>query len=173
MRAAQALERRRVGRVALLGAARLRQPQLLEEELRELLRRTQVELVADRVIRLPRQLLNLLAEVDRHLAQRIAVDSDARLLHAHEHGDERDLDVVVEVREALFLQLRLDLRLQPARHVDISTRERRRLLRADFRDRDLLHALADEVAHRRDVDAKALGGQPIDVGRPVPKEVGA
>ena len=89
----QPLQRIGVGRVAGLDPLRLRQPQLVEEHLLQLLRRAQVELVADGVVRRLRNALDLAAEPRLEGSEVVDVGGDAGDLHRGEHVDERQLHV--------------------------------------------------------------------------------
>src|SRR5207253_302045 len=84
-------QRVRVSRVTGLRALADRQPQVLEENLRELLRRVQVEL-------LPRDIFDFLLDRSElrtklvlHLLEVGHVDGDALTLHIGEHAGERQL----------------------------------------------------------------------------------
>ena len=116
--AAQLFQRVLVGGVAArLEAPRLRQADLLEEDLRELHRRADVELVADGGVDLLLEAADLARQRLRHLVQRAGVDGDAVQLHPREDGDERHLDLVEELRHLLLAELRLEDGAQPGDRV--------------------------------------------------------
>ncbi len=98
-------ERVGVGRVAGLDLLRLRQPELGEEHLLELLGRAEVELVPDdRVGRLLGR-LDLAVERGRHLREVVDVGRDADPLHLGQHVLERQLDLVQQPGRAARLEV--------------------------------------------------------------------
>ena len=94
------LEDRRVGRVAGLRPLALRQVELEEQDLLELLRAAEVELVADAGVDLPLEPLDLGPELDVERGQRVAVEGDPDGLHPGQHRDERQLDLAEQPVEA-------------------------------------------------------------------------
>ena len=109
MDAAHRLERVLVGGVrAALETARLGQADLVEEHLGELSRRADVEFVADVLVDLFFEAVDLLRERLPHLVERARVDGDAGQLHAREDEDQRHLDVVEELLHPLVGDLRCE-----------------------------------------------------------------
>jgi hypothetical protein len=99
--------------LALLG--RLGQVHLVEEHVAELLGRVDVEAVAGAGVDALGEVVDGDGEARGHLAQQIGVDADAGLLHAEEHGDEREVDVLVDVGECRNAQgFRVQGRVQKA-----------------------------------------------------------
>src|SRR5258707_15387166 len=98
----QLLENRRVGRVAGLGALALRQPQLLEQDVTELLRRADRELVPDGRVDLALEPADLGRELAIEDGERLEVDGNAVRLHPGEDRDERQLDLPEEALQALL-----------------------------------------------------------------------
>ena len=101
---AQVLEHRRVGRVAGLGALALRQVQLEEEDLLELLGAAEVELVADVGVDLGLEPRDLGRELGRQDLQRVEVERDPGRLHPGQDRDERQLDLRVEAVQPVLDQ---------------------------------------------------------------------
>src|SRR3989441_2505730 len=95
-----------VGRVARLRAAERGQPELLEEDVRELLRRRDRELLAGELPDLPRQVVEAPLELLRERLEPRGIDADAVALHAREHRHERALDLLVDLPELLVSELR-------------------------------------------------------------------
>ena len=98
---AEVLEHGRVGRVAGLGPLALRQVELEEEDLLELLGAAEVELVADVDVDLGLEAGDLGPELGRQGRQPVAVDRDTGRLHAGEDRDERQLDLGEQAVEVL------------------------------------------------------------------------
>ena len=96
MHPAQLIHRNGVRRVSQLRLARLRQADLLEQHVRQLLRRTDVELVPDFGVDLAFYLLQLALHLARHVDELRRIDGDADELHPREHRHQRHLDVVEE-----------------------------------------------------------------------------
>ena len=144
--AAQLLEHARVGRVAGLRLAALGQAELDEQDLAQLLGAADRELVAHRVEDLALEPRDLGRELDLERAQRVAVERDARGLHA---GEDRD-------------QRQLDLREQPVGAVGLE-----RLLERGL-DRERAERLETGDRHRR----QARGGRRDDEVQPLPDDVG-
>ena len=91
---------------ACLAAALAREPQLLEQDLRELLRRADRELLAGQLPDAALELGGPLAEALADLRQALHVELHAGALHLHEHVHERQLDVVEEPGEAVLFEAR-------------------------------------------------------------------
>ena len=122
-----------------------RQLQLLEQDLAELLRRVDVELLAGQ-LEDPRGVARQLAfDVLRLRGQRGAVDADAGALDVGEHGDERHL----ELAEHLVQPIGHEQRRQPVRQLPRQVRalagEVQRRLRRQLRNRHRLGAAAADV----------------------------
>ena len=98
------LEDGRVGRVARLRPLALRQVELEEQDLLELLGAAEVELVADAGVDLALEPLDLGPELDVERRERLAVEGDADRLHPGQHRDERQLDLAEQPVEALALE---------------------------------------------------------------------
>ena len=122
-------ERVGVGRVAGLDLLRLRQPELGEQHLLELLGRAEVELVADdRVGRLLGR-LDLAVERGRHLGEVVDVGRDPDPLHLGQHVLERQLDLVQQPGRAAGLEVLVERGRQvEGGHRPPDQRDRRLLL---------------------------------------------
>ena len=96
-----------------LAALAALQAHALEEDLAELLRRADVELLAGEGLDLVLQRRHALREVPRQPRERGAVDLDAMRLHRREHGDERALHGLVDPGDAGERQARLQRHPQP------------------------------------------------------------
>ena len=103
----QGLERIGVGGVAGLRALGLRHVELLEEHDLQLLRRAEVHLLADDVVRLLRGSEHPFGELGVERVEVVGVDGDAVGLHAEQDVDERQLDVAQQRQRRLRLQLLL------------------------------------------------------------------
>ena len=110
VRRAELLEHRRVGRVAGLRLLALRQVELGEEHLLELLGAAEVELVADVDVDLGLEPGDLGPELRGQRRQPVAVDRDAGRLHPGEDGDQRQLDLGEQAIELLGGQAALERR---------------------------------------------------------------
>ncbi len=93
-----------VGREAGLAAPLLRQPQLLEQHRRELLRRADRELVPGEVPDLVLKLVGPAGDPRRHLLDALRVDEDPGALHRRQHLDQRHLDVGQQRLEPQLLE---------------------------------------------------------------------
>ena len=102
--AAQLLEHRGVGRVAGLGLAALRQAQLDEQDVAQLLRRADRELVADGGVDLALEPLDLGGELALQRRKRLLVEGDPGRLHAGEDRDQRELDLLEQPVHAVVVQ---------------------------------------------------------------------
>ena len=87
--------------LGLLGLADV-EPQLLEEYGSQLLGGIDVELLPRQLEDLGAQLVDLLAQLGAHLLQQLAVELAARVLHAGEHGHQRQLHAVEQLLCAVF-----------------------------------------------------------------------
>ena len=104
MRVAELLEHARVGRELSLG--RLLpglQAELLVQDLPQLRRRVEVELLAGLRVDLGLQRRHAVADRLPHLLEVVDVEPDAARLHAGEHRRERQLDVVEQAAEPLLV----------------------------------------------------------------------
>src|SRR5207247_8971387 len=101
------LENRRVGRVASLGPASLRQVQLEEQDLLELLGAAEVELVTDVAVDLRLEAIRLGPELAIEYGQRLAIEGDADGLHPGEDRDQAQLDVAEQAIAGHLLQATL------------------------------------------------------------------
>jgi len=99
VRAAELFEHGRVGGVPSTGPAPARQLQLREQELLQLLRRADPEVVADGRVRLTLDPRDLSGELRRERREVPRVDRDPGLLHVDEDVDQRQLDLVEQLRE--------------------------------------------------------------------------
>jgi hypothetical protein len=124
--AARSLQRLDVGRVALRLACALehRVAELLEEDLAELARRAEVELLAGDLPALLLELLQIALELARHLLQERHVEEDARLLHRHQHADERCLDLAVDALQRAAVELLVQPRCERSEEVQPLARQR-------------------------------------------------
>ena len=95
-----------VGRIPGLRAADRRQLQLLEQDVRELLRRRDRELFARELVDLAGEVVEAALELLGEGLQPRGIDTDAVALHEREHLDERPLDVVVDRAQAALAELR-------------------------------------------------------------------
>ena len=100
------LEDRRVGRVAGLGLAALGQLQLAEQHVAQLLRGADGEFVADGVEDRSLEPGDLGCELAIQDRQGIEVDGHADGLHPCQHGNERQLHVPEQIRQAFGLERR-------------------------------------------------------------------
>ncbi len=98
------LEDRRIGRVAGLRPLALRQVELEEQDLLELLRAAEVELVADARVDLALEPVDLGPELDVERGQRLAIEGDADGLHPGQDRDQRQLDLAEQAVEPLALE---------------------------------------------------------------------
>ena len=103
---ADRLQHARVGGEAGLAAALARQAELLEQDLAELLRRADHELLAGVLPDLALELVGVGADAARDRLELLGVELDALLLALAQDVDERQLDVGEEVDEAALVQLR-------------------------------------------------------------------
>ena len=108
----QSFQRVRVSRVTGLRALADRQPQVLEENLRELLRRVQVELLPRDIFDFLLDRRELRTKLVLHLLEVGHVDGDALTLHIGEHAGERQLDLVEEIVDSKIAHLSLESRTQ-------------------------------------------------------------
>ena len=141
------LEDRRVGREAGLRLAALRQVQLEEQDLLELLGAAQVELVADVDVDLPLEPLDLAPELLVERGEGLAVEGDPDRLHPGQDRDQRQLDLAeqpVELRvgEAALERLPDGERRQRLETGPGGGRQLRR------RRQDLVEVLGDDVGDR-------------------------
>jgi hypothetical protein len=113
--AADRAEHARVGRVAGLALPPRRQLELLEQDPRHLLRRTEHELLARELVRLRLELLDPVGKPRRDLAHPVGVDADADVLHRGEHGRQRQLDCAVELVAAALADALPQKRREPER----------------------------------------------------------
>ena len=97
VRLAQPLQRALIGAVALLHAARGRQPQFLEKHIAQLLRAADVELVAHVLIDGRLRRLDLPDQPLRDIAQHADVDPHPDRLHLRQHGHQRKLHLLVQL----------------------------------------------------------------------------
>ncbi len=103
---AQLLKHARVGgELALRRLLPRLQTQLVVEDLAQLRRRVEVELLPGLLVDRGLQRGHALAHARPHLRQVVDVEPDAAGLHARQHAGERQLDVVEEPPEALLLDL--------------------------------------------------------------------
>ena len=98
------IDRRRYG-LALAVLDRLRQVQLVEQHVAQLLRRVDVELHARQLVDLPRQRLRVALQPLRHLRQHVAVELHAGFFHGVQHRDQRQIDLVVHLLQAGLFHL--------------------------------------------------------------------
>ena len=140
VRLTERLEGVRVGRPARRGLARPGQLELLEQHVRELLWRADLELVPDRrehlVLRRLRQVGQLRAE-DR---ERLAVDGEAVLLHARQHRQVRQVDLPEDAVEVVRLEIDEQLAREAQRRVGGAGGEVGRVLGVGTREGDRLAA---------------------------------
>ena len=154
------LEDRRVGRVAGLRPAALRQVQLEEQDLLELLGAAEVELVADVDVDLLLEPVDLARRNSTSSAgQRLAVEGDADRLHPGEDRDQRQLDLAEQPVEPDLGEAPLERLADGERRqrLEAGPGGRRQLRR---RRQDLVEVLGDDVGDRL---AAQRGVQ--DVGR--------
>jgi hypothetical protein len=101
---ADGLEDPRVGREAGLAAALLRQAELVEQDLRKLLRRADRELLAGQVMDLALELCDPRLDLVGDLRQPVRVELQAVALHLDEDVNERQLDLLEQPRQPLLLE---------------------------------------------------------------------
>ena len=109
----QLLQHGRIRRRPRLGLLQHREVQLVEQDLPELGRRVDVELLAGHHPDVVRDVRELALELLRHRVEEVQVDPDARLLHVREHVDERHLDVPEQRLEVVLPELRFQPPPQP------------------------------------------------------------
>ena len=153
---AESLQDRRVGRVALLRLASARQPPFLEQQVPELGRRVDVELVPHCLVRRPLRRLDLNDQLLVELRQHRCVDGYAVDLDLRQHRHERHRVVTVERREAVPLEIRRQRAHELERRVDVLTRELCRRVDRHGVETDLLAAGPDEVAERLQLDIQPV-----------------
>src|SRR5579883_1354886 len=119
MQPAQPFQHFGIHRIASLGFAPMWQLEFSEEDIAKLLGRVDVELMADRLIDVGFQRLQLLLQVATHAFEEFLIYEDARKLHLRQHRNQRHLNLVHQFFEALFAQLRLDVLHQSQRHVGV------------------------------------------------------
>ncbi len=151
-----------VGGASGAGLAAARQAQFLEEDLRQLLRGADVELLAGLLVNLLFELRHFLLEPLRHGAQRGHVEADALEFHLREHRDERHFDLREEVVHLLLAQLLVEDLGEPQRDVGVRAAVVADLPRRDAVHGDLLLALADEVGDRDHPVAQVIGREFVE-----------
>ena len=114
--------------LARLGAAAARQLQAVEQELAQLPRRAQIELVAGQRVDLLLQPGDALGERGGEPRQDRPVDLHAGTLHLGEHRDQGPLQRLVDGRHALGGEAGLQHHPQPQRHVGVLGGVLRRLV---------------------------------------------
>jgi hypothetical protein len=144
---AELLEDRRVRRVAGLRPLALRQVELEEQDLLELLGAAEVELVSDVDVDLPLQALDLGAELAVEDRECVAVHGDAVGLHPRQDGNERQLDLAEQPVELHVGEAPLERLAHGERRQRLEPRPRRgRQLRGGRQD--LVQLLGDDVRDR-------------------------
>ena len=114
----QLLERARAGRpLAGLGLGAARQPELAEQDVAELLGAAGIERLAGERLDFGLEPAGALRELAREPRQHLPVDRDAAPLHAREHRHQRPLQRLVDRRDVLGGEPRLEHLPQPQRHV--------------------------------------------------------
>ena len=117
MLGADGLEHAGVGGEARLAPPFLRQPELGEQHLGQLLGRADGELLAGQHPHVALQRVGLLLHSLGDRPDRVDVELHPRALHLHQHVDQRQLDLVQEAGEAVRLQaLALALGQDPGYH---------------------------------------------------------
>ncbi len=143
-----------------------RQAEFDEEDLADLLRRTQVERAAGQLVSLLLEFEHALAQFVRLHAQQVAVDQHAVALDLVQHFHRRHLDVAVDVGEAL---VRFDVRqhrpVQAQRDVGILGRVLGGAAQFDLVEADLVDALAAHVDKRNRRVAQVAHGHRVHVVR--------
>ena len=138
-------------RRALLAAGRLLQRgqfQLVEQHLAKLRPRVDVECPAGQGERFGLDRRDPVGELARQLLEPLDVDLHARRLHPRQHGDERPLELGVQLPQALFFHLGRQDRLDPPGRVGVLAG-----ILGHPVDRDLVHpplrlSLADQIGDR-------------------------
>ena len=113
----QRLERVGVGGVAGAGPPGLRHPELLEQHHLQLLRRAQIDLLAEHLERVAGRLIDLRAELGLQRLEVVDVDRDTGLLHPGEGAQQRQLHAVEQAGAVPLL----DLHVQRVGQVDHRT----------------------------------------------------
>ena len=117
------LEHLHVGRpLAGLGLLAAGKPELAEEDVAELLGRADVELLAGELVDLGLDRRRLLREGAGEARKDLPVDLDAAPLHAREHRHQRPLQPLVDARDALGRQPRLQHAPDAQREVGVLRR---------------------------------------------------
>ena len=99
-----------VRRVARLDSLGLRQAELGEQHLLELLGRAEVELVPHHGVRRLLGRLHLGVQRRRHIREVVSISGDPGPLHLREHPDERQLDLLQQRARAPLAQVRVQRR---------------------------------------------------------------
>ena len=102
------LQRVGVGRRTGLRLPDRREPEVLEQDLAQLRRGVDVELLPRMRVDLGFEPAALVVQLLAQVMEEVEVDADARLLHAREHAHERTLDPLVEVDQLARTQCFLE-----------------------------------------------------------------
>ncbi len=141
------------GPPALRRALSDRKLQVVEENLLELVARSQGEVAARDLLAIGLDVAKLLLDVATDRFERGDVDEDAVCFHRREHAGERHLDVAHEPIEALGSQSRLQALSKRQRDLGVDRGERRGPFEVDFVERRMRRScLADRVVVAGDAD---------------------
>ncbi len=143
--AAQLLEHARVGRVARLRLAALRQADLHEQDLAQLLGAADRELVAHGVVDLALEAGDLRGELHLERPQRVAIEGDARGLHPGEDRDQRQLDLGEDPLDPVRLERLLERGSDRERGEGVEPCDRRGREACGGRRQHEVEALRDDV----------------------------
>ncbi len=142
---------KQVGARFPLSALRLlaaRELQSVEQQLPELLRRTEIELVADEPVDFLFKPNRALCKCTRQPRKNIAIDFDAGVLHRHDNRNQRPFERFVDGRHSLGRKPRLQRHPKPQRHVGIFGGILRRLVERHGRKRLVGFLGAGRMPHR-------------------------
>ena len=105
--------------MSAFGALGPGQPQLLKQQIAQLLRGIQVYFVADGFIYTAFNARQLTVHIIGHFPQRSGVHLNAVTLHSHQHRQQRQFGFVHQPAQIVALQLRLKGLAQAQRHIGI------------------------------------------------------
>ncbi len=136
----------RGGRLTGRGFARDRDLHLLEQHLRELFRRLDIEFIAGDGARLSQQFLQLPGDFPTLCPQQGAIDQYSVMLHTQQHRDQRLFKLLVQSPQLGYgFDLRPQRVMQPQGDIGIFRRVFRRLVHRHLVERELFRALAGNI----------------------------
>ena len=133
-----------VHRPAGLGLASLGCPQFVDQKRGHLLVRSQVKLSStDHSSSSLLDLLYIGTQLLRHLSERRLIDHHTVPLHFDDHRQQRQLDLLIHISCLMYIDLRLEILLQPPREISVGCGIRTHLVDRHCRHRDLLFSDPD------------------------------